>query len=124
MYTKMRTICIQIMIWCLLLGGFSQTAYGRSVYAITEHANSTITAYGIQGTAIQYQADVQAHWGSGAVGLALDPDSETLFVTYDGASKIQLIDAKRMVVEQEGAPAKKVRKVREQGTGFAHLDSG
>ncbi|HUT30868.1 MAG TPA: right-handed parallel beta-helix repeat-containing protein [Sedimentisphaerales bacterium] len=96
MYTKMRTICIQTMIWCLLFCGVSQTAYGRSVYAITEHANSTITAYGIQGTAIEYQADVQAHWGSGAVGLALDPDSETLFVTYDGAFKIQLIDAKRM----------------------------
>ncbi|MHC4621986.1 MAG: right-handed parallel beta-helix repeat-containing protein, partial [Planctomycetota bacterium] len=96
MYRKIRRICIQIIMSCLLLAGFSQRADARSVYAITNHTSSIITAYDVNGTAIDYQTDVEVHWGAGAVGLALDPDSETLFATYDGAFKIQLIDARAM----------------------------
>jgi len=84
MCRKMRTVCIQIMISCLLVGGFSQTAYGRSIYAITNHESSTITAYDIEGTTLEYQANIQVDWGTGPVGIALDPGSDTLFVTYDG----------------------------------------
>jgi hypothetical protein len=110
MCRKIRTICIQIIIWCLLLGAFSRRAYARSVYAISEHGNSTITAYDVNGTTMDYETDVEVDWGEGAVGLALDPESETLFVTYerkppDPLDKIELINAKIMEVEQGPATA-------------------
>jgi len=96
MCRKMRRICIQIMISCLLVGGSSQTAYGRSVYAITNHESSTITAYDIDGTTLECQTDIAVPRGTGAVGLALDPESDTLFVTYDdinnGGHKIELME--------------------------------
>jgi len=67
-----------------------------SVYAITNHGTSTITAYDIDGTTLEYQTDIAVPWGTGPVGLALDPESDTLFVTYDGAEVIELINAKTM----------------------------
>jgi len=47
-------------------------------------------------------------WGNnseGAVGLALDPDSATLFVTYEGSNEgsdiIEMVNARTMVSEQK-----------------------
>jgi DNA-binding beta-propeller fold protein YncE len=97
--------------WCLLLAGFSQTTGARSVYVITKHGSSVAAAYDINDGAIDYQTTAQGlpDHGFGAVGLALDPDSETLFVTYEKASvaldKIELVDAKIMQVEQGPATA-------------------
>jgi len=73
---------------------FSGNVYGRSLYAITNCQGGTLTAYDIQGDQIVYQINTQIDtW---AIGLALDPESETLFVTYDGSDKLVLVDAKTM----------------------------
>ena len=69
----------------VLIISFAQIAQAKSLYAITEHSGTTLTAYGIQGDQIDYQTDTQID--TAAVGLALDPDSGTLFATYDGAEK-------------------------------------
>ena len=63
---------------------FSGSVYGRSLYAITTcngDSNSTLTAYNIVGERIEYQTNTQID--NGAIGLALDPGSRTLFATYD-----------------------------------------
>ena len=81
---------------------FSSSVYGRSLYAITTcdgDINSTLTAYNIVGEQVEYRTDTQIDDGS--IGLALDPDSETLFATYDyeiagNENKIVLINAKTM----------------------------
>ena len=76
---------------------FSGNIYGRSLYAITKCRGSILTAYEIQGEQIKYQTNTQIDIG--AIGLALDPGSETLFATYDadyGGCKIVLINAKTM----------------------------
>ena len=72
---------------------FSSNSYGRSLYAITTCGGipySTLTAYNIAGEQIEYLNDAQID--NYAVGLALDPDSETLFATYDEVDKIVLIN--------------------------------
>jgi len=73
---------------------FSGNVFGKSLYAVTKCYGSTLTAYDIVGDEIEYQIDTQID--TGAIGLALDPESETLFVTYDGPDKVVLVDAKTM----------------------------
>jgi len=96
MCNKMRIVCVRMMLLCFLFGRVPQVVYGQSLYAITNHGTSTITAYDIEGTTLEYQANIQVDWGTGAVGLALDPESDTLFVTYDdinnGGHKIELTE--------------------------------
>jgi len=75
-------------------------AHARSVYVITDWA-STVKAYDIQGDQIVEQATVEnLEDHGGAVGLALDHDSETLFVTYEGSNVIEMVNAKTMISEE------------------------
>jgi len=85
------TLLLVIPVFC-----FPQSAWAKSLYAISNHSSSAITAYSIQGGEIQRQIETNVHWPNGAVGLALDPDSEVLFVSYDGTSKLELINARTM----------------------------
>ena len=66
---------------------------------ITDWA-STVKAYDIEGDQIVEQATAEnlANHG-GAVGLALDPDSEILFVTYESSNIIEMVNAMKMVCE-------------------------
>ena len=76
-------------------------AHARSVYVITDSA-STVRVYDIQGDQIVEQAtaeNLQRH-GNGAVGLALDPDSEIMFVTYESSNIIEMVNAKTMISEE------------------------
>jgi uncharacterized repeat protein (TIGR01451 family) len=75
-------------------------ALAKSLYAIVAiGANPTpIKAYNINpdGT-LTYQAQYGVpSYAGGAVSLAVDTASETLFVTYEGSEVIQLVDAKTM----------------------------
>ena len=70
-------------IFCL----FSDNAYSRSVYAITKCQGAHITAYEIQDEQIEYQTETQID--SGAIGLALDTDSEILFATFETSEKLK-----------------------------------
>jgi len=99
--------------------GSASTSQAKSVYAIIKHSDSTIAAYDIQGDQIEYQTDTQLDFGSGAVSLALDPNSATLFTTYDGANYIGLINAKTMIAEDDtvSAPSELA------GMAFGEVDS-
>ena len=74
-------------------------ATAKSVYVIA-NINATptpIQAYDIQGNQIVFQASYGVpYFGWGAVGLAIDTDSKTLFVTYEQSNVIQLLDATTM----------------------------
>jgi hypothetical protein len=85
-----------ISVFIILFIVFSTIAYPSSVYVITDHRDSDISAYKITGDQINYQIqmDPPLHFGFGAVGLALDPCSSTLFTSYDDAYKIGIINAK------------------------------
>jgi uncharacterized repeat protein (TIGR01451 family) len=75
------------------------TATAKSVYVIANinASPSPIQAYDIQADKIVYQATYNVpYYGWGAVGLAIDTDSEFLFVTYEMSSVIQLVDATTM----------------------------
>jgi hypothetical protein len=79
----------------------SSIAKAKSVYAIIDRS-SKIRAYKIIGEEIEEQTDVKnlANYVNGAVGLALDPDSATLFVTYEGSNIIEMVNAKTMISEE------------------------
>ncbi len=76
-------------------------ASGKSLYVI-DNINSDptpISAYAIDAVHNQliYQATYNVPYhGWGAVGLAIDTDSKTLFVTYEEDNVIELIDAATM----------------------------
>jgi hypothetical protein len=95
-----KLICILSII--IILALLTGTTLAKSVYAIIDRY-STVAAYDIQGDQIagpDATAQNLPHYGGGAVGLALDPDSEILFVTYEASNIIEMVNAKTMVSEQ------------------------
>jgi len=64
-----------VFITAILL--FSAIAYPRSLFVITDHEDSDVSAYKINGDQVNYQTQIDPplHFGNGAVGLALDPCS-------------------------------------------------
>jgi hypothetical protein len=84
------TILSLITTTCILTVDVS----GKSLYAITKHYGCQLSAYLIDHDQIDHQSDTTID--TAAVGLALDPDSETLFVTYDGTQQIVLVNAKTL----------------------------
>jgi len=64
MRSRKRFLCVLL---CLsIFFGSAGTSQAKSVYAIIKHQDSTIAAYDIQGSEIEYQTDTQLHFGSGA----------------------------------------------------------
>lgn len=103
-----KKLIIGILLLILSLPGFTQTGQAKSLYAITYHWYSTISAYRISGNQIQKQIEKNFPSGTGAmaIGLALDPDSATLFVSYDLSDELELINAKTMTeIKNITAPA-------------------
>lgn len=83
----------------VVFAAFTGVAGAKSLYVIADiNANPTpIQAYDIQGNTLVYQATYNVPYhGGGAVGLTIDTDSETLFVTYEFSNIIEKIDAKTM----------------------------
>ncbi len=93
--SKILSICVVVL--AVLAIALTGTASAKSLYVIADidPDPTPIRAYDIQGTNLVYQA---THFvpalGWGAVGLAIDSDSETLFVTYESSNTIHLVDAK------------------------------
>ena len=77
---------------------FPRIALSKSIYAITNHHAFEISAYEVISDSLDYQIDDEfpIAGSSGAVGLALDPTSSVLFVSYDGRTYLTLIHAKTM----------------------------
>jgi len=73
------------------------TASAKSLYVNKDISNSPISAYDIQlpPTYLAYQmTSGTTHYGG--VGLAIDTDSEILFVTFEGSNKIAIVNAKTL----------------------------
>ena len=84
----------------ILITAVTETAPAKSLYIIADiNADPTpIRAYNIgeDGT-LSFQAEYSVpRYGYGAVGLAIDTDSRSLFITYEGSNVIQLINATTM----------------------------
>jgi len=86
----------------VLLGAAPQIGSAKSLYVITENTGNRITipihAYDIGADG---QLTFQAEYGvrfqaSGPVGLAVDSDSDSLFVTFERGNSIQVLDATTM----------------------------
>ena len=94
MHSIKHIISAPSIVLFILIAFSSETAHARSVYVITD-SSSTVRAYDIQGDRIVEQATAEnlADHG-GAVGLALDPDSQILFVTYEDSGVIEMVNAK------------------------------
>lgn len=92
----LKQTTVILFIFSLNVISFAQAVQSRSLYAITNHGDSTISAYKILGDEIQKQLETNIDWGKGVVGLALDPDSAMLFFSYDNSQKLELINAKTM----------------------------
>ncbi len=82
----------------LIICGLSRIAKSTSVYCITIHIGSTVQVYGVDGDEIEWQLKPGnfPSEGAGAVDLALDGESDTLFASYDNSNKIQLVNSKTM----------------------------
>lgn len=100
MNTNQKSLFQTIMLFILLAIITCGPATAKSLYVITNiNASPTpIAAYNINtdGT-LTYQATYSVpSYAGGAVGLAIDTDSQFLFVTYEGSNVIQLVDATTM----------------------------
>jgi len=84
----------------ILITAVTETATAKSLYIIADiNADPTpIRAYHIRtdGT-LRFQAEYSVpNYGFGAIGLAIDTNSKSLFVTYENSNVIQLINATTM----------------------------
>ena len=102
MLSTKQIVLISLFILFIVIASLPPTAHAKSVYVITTHGASIIKVYDIQDDQIHYQATAKnlQSQGNGAVALALDPDSETLFVTFEGENVIEMVNAKTMLSEQ------------------------
>ena len=100
--SRLKLPGIAILVMSIIFPFSTDSTYAKkSVYAITNHDNSTLKAYSIQGDQIQFQEDVQViGYASGAVDVTCDSNSEQLFITYENSSSIFWANAKTL--EQEG----------------------
>ena len=89
---------IAVLSSTIVLTILTSPALGRSVYAITKHLDDKLTAYNIRGDQIDWQATADVP--SWPVGLALDPDSGVMFVTYEHKNIIEMLNAKTMISEE------------------------
>jgi len=96
-----RSISSWGLFFIITILAFADTVQAKSVYAIIKHTDSTIAAFDILGSKIEYQTDTNLHFGTGAVSLALDPNSATLFTAYDGPHYIGLINSRTMIAEED-----------------------
>ncbi len=84
----------------ILITTVTETTTAKSMYIIADiNADPTpIRAYSIgAGGTLSFQAEYGIpNYGIGAVGLAIDTDSKSLFVTYERSNIIQLINATTM----------------------------
>lgn len=84
-----------VVVCLVLIFGLAGNTHAKSVYAITKHWQSTIQIYDIQGDQLEYQEGIEPDT-TGAVGLACDTDSETLFTTHDEIDGIGIIDIRTL----------------------------
>jgi uncharacterized repeat protein (TIGR01451 family) len=98
MNKKIYTKYMLVLLGLLTILVVASLASGKSLYVnIDLNANSPISAYDIQGPPnyLVYQM-TSSPTKYGGAGLAIDTDSEILFVTFEGYSTIDIVDAKTL----------------------------
>jgi len=91
-YKRYILIFFQIL---FILGIGIQATQAKSLYVLadTNDNSAPIQAYDIQGTGLVYQSTVDTNFGWGSVGIAIDTDSKTLFLTQENLGSIKKVDA-------------------------------
>lgn len=99
------SLMILALLWAV--AGTANANGQKSLYVNRDlNANSPIRAYAIQDapTYLTYQMDSNTtHYGG--VGLAIDTDSATLFVTFEGYNYVKIVDANTLYVPPGSVPA-------------------
>jgi len=83
------------LVWLII---FVSTAMaGKSVYVISSTNANKVQAYKVDANSLTYQTDYDTSY-SGPVGIAIDESEhgQFLFVTFEGTSEIELVNAKTM----------------------------
>ena len=98
----MLNIFISVLLITTLTSCFTGTTQAKSLYVISDiHGEPTpLQAYDIAADGsltFQDEYDIPRYSVYGPVGIAIDSNSEILFVTYEYSNVIQLVDAKTMV---------------------------
>ncbi len=90
-----RFITVSTLILFIVAMAIGGVAQAKSLYVLsdTNSSDAPIQAYDIQGNQIVYQQTVVTGFGWGSVGLTIDTDSKTLFMTQEGLGTIKKIDA-------------------------------
>jgi len=94
-------ISVLVFLTAMLITAVTGTTRAKSLYVIADidgRPTIPVQAYriGTDGTLIFQAEHGIPRYNFGAVGLAIDSDSKTLFVSYEESNTIQLIDAKMM----------------------------
>ncbi|MDM8562680.1 hypothetical protein QUF54_04925 [Candidatus Marithioploca araucensis] len=75
------------------------TAVAKSLYVNKDlNANSPISAYDIQPDGCLSYQMTSSPTRYGGVGLGIDTDSETLFVTFEGSGTLDMVDANTLAI--------------------------
>src|SRR4030042_2951366 len=99
MVSKKGKIVLAILLLSISLVGLPKKAAAKSRYVIAEKGGLlfSVRAYDIQENALVFQKECFLPYdGSRPSGLAIDSDSEILFITYEFSNIIQLMDARKM----------------------------
>jgi parallel beta-helix repeat protein len=100
----------------------------KSVFIISNHQSSYAQAYSIEGTQIVYQADIDIssqNPGFGAVGNAVWPEKNLMFITYESSGKIVWSSTKTLdkVGEFETGNGNLAGIVIDRGRGYIYVMS-
>lgn len=76
----------------------STGAMAKSLYVITDHHAGTFWAYNIwpNGTISPQASYTIPNYGLGPSGVAIDLDTEVIFITYENSNRVALVDARTM----------------------------
>jgi uncharacterized repeat protein (TIGR01451 family) len=106
-FAKFLGILLLLLGFILIFQGDSSAQGQKSLYVNADLNNySPIRSYAIlpAPTYLTHQATSNTT-GYGGAGLAIDTDSETLFVTFEGSGSLKIVDARTMVVPTTGVSA-------------------
>ena len=96
-----KSITVIAVVLSVLAVAMVGTASAKSAYVVASWDTNPnpINAYDIVGNNLVYQVtNTVPHHGAGAMGITIDTDSKTLFVSYEASNIIEKIDATTFAV--------------------------
>ena len=88
-----RYFLMIILTVAVLITTFTGTAIAKSLYLASEHHQSLFDAWGINpdGTVVK-QATYTLQYSTDPAGIAIDSDSQTIFITSEFSGGVELVD--------------------------------